>query len=260
MKPILSIKAEKLDKIKDTEHREFVESHIDSFVDYERDQELYGGDIARRCDGLSRSYVYILFVMVDCLYESYDLSERHFELLNIAAIHLERLYREQMATLATEPEQTEVKMILGDYLDKVALIFQTASDKAGSRAHRERYGRKAQEYSARADNARDLAQAKSHIAKMLDLYEKAAIEYRSDTFFVGKLFGQRAEEYRAKYMEEESYAASGAEQSEREPLLSRTGLSNAGLHKRRPYHSEGSAAESSTSEIEKDFSNLNLFF
>ena len=156
MKPQLSIRTEGLPEIEDAERKKFAESVIRSLLRYDRDYELVGDYIAQRCAAANRSYINMFFVIADCLYDYYELSDRHFELLALAVGHLERLYRAQIESLpaAAAEEKTRVQMELSDYLDKVALIFQTAADRTGDGSSRRDYERAAHEYSAKADGWR----------------------------------------------------------------------------------------------------------
>ena len=65
----------------------------------------------------------MLLKVLDYLYQYYDFSERHFELLELAAGNLERLHQEGLTSLMTETERIKSQTDLADYLDKVALIL-----------------------------------------------------------------------------------------------------------------------------------------
>lgn len=276
MKPILSIETKTLPEMlrmeqkeyteKEYKEKKYIENRVDSLCDFNNDYILLRGIIPYESILVNQHYIDTLFIVLDYLYQYYDFSPRHFELLELAAGNLERLHQEQLAKLRPKApkstvgnllnklalifrvppqsqkagneiprdddqqlgdesgqvdtvkiEEDQIKTDLSDYLDKVALIFQTASDKAESESEREHYGIKAKEYSAKADKARGITSTKSHIEKMLGLYEKAAVKYAGG-YFIKTLFQQRVEECRER-LQAEQYSASPA-------AISRTAFSS----------------------------------
>jgi len=155
-------------------------------------------------------YINNLFEMIDYLYEYYEPGNVYFEWLEYAIVHLERLSLAQIKDSPAE-EAHKIKESLADYLDKAAMIFQTAADKTeretatDTEFYRGVYNAKAREYSAKADSYRGTLRF-NYTEKMRDLYGKAAAECKID--FIRVLLQRRAGEYQEKYAAE--IAARGA--------------------------------------------------
>ena len=188
----LSIKAVKYPEIP-INCRDILEMRAISISWYAEDYYMYKYVL------FHQRYINALFTSVDCLYKYYELSQKHFELLNFAAEYLEKLCNGK-ASCSSKPEEIEqAKKELGDYLDKVTMIFQTAADKAEDPHFRESYAAMAQKYSEKADRVCGRVTFKSYEAKMQGLYEKAASECNLD--FIKKLLELRAAAYRDKCRE-----------------------------------------------------------
>src|SRR3989339_147717 len=226
-----------------------IEGCLHSLCRYNKNYELFNGDyIASFSIGCSQNYINAFFWIVDYLYQYYEFSQRHFELLNLAAIYVERLSKREIDTLLTDTAKEAARSELGDYLDKVTLIFQTAADKAADERLRETYAIKAQKYSRKADTVRGVVVALNHNEKIFALYEKAARE--NARFFLGEIFRNRAAEYREKCEAKEmpeartaSFSSSGEteaaeEVSDTTPLLGSHRESADGLRRRTAHLDE----------------------
>lgn len=240
MKLILSIEPENISKINDIKQRKFVEFFISSISRYHRNYQLNKGVIPYESIAANQSYIDTLFILTDLLYQYYELSQRHFELLELAAINLKRLYEAQILSLPSEnkTKKTEIKEELIDYLDKVALIFQTASDTTENKLDRKTYEAKAKEYGKQADSYRDPSQITNHLKKMQTLYENAAKKY-SNRKFLEEIFLKKAIQYQDRDSAENmgfsphtSIRPSKLESSEKQPLLSSPGSNPYGLRRR----------------------------
>src|SRR3989339_709745 len=196
MRSILSINNGKLSKIKAAEQRTFMESCVNSLCRYAEDCQSRIGHILIKSSGNNKSYINMFFWVVDYLYQYYEFDLKFFRLLNLAATNLERLSQEKIAALSIDEEKEASRSELGDYLDKVTLIFQTAADKTNDTGHDRFYAATAEDYSRRADSARGVASTQSYTEKIVALYEKAAEEHKDD--FLGEIFRNRAAEYREK--------------------------------------------------------------
>jgi len=240
MKPILDIQREELFEIKDDEQIEMMKHCLKPLRKYDNDCKK---DDYRACTFIdaNRGYINMFFWVVDYLYQYYEFSQRHFALLDLAATHLESLSKKNR--LLTETEQAEARSELGDYLDKVTLIFQTAADKAADKRLRKTYAAKAQEYSRKADAAHHVVSTQSYNEKILSLYGKVISERPEGSFIKGVL-KKRAAEYQRKCEAKEtpeartaSFSSSGEteaaeEVSDTTPLLSSHRESAGGLRRR----------------------------
>lgn len=243
MKTILLIGIETLSNISDTARREDIEFRIRSWInDYNNNCKLYKEIYTSKHTEPNEIYIDTLLELVDYLYGYYEIDQKFFELLNTAAINLIHLYTEQIKKSSDEVVKTEKQIILADYLNKTAMIFQTASDKAESSGYPELYEIKAKEYSEIADAVFGIEQKQEHRLKMADLYEKATETERfvkhKDGAFLKNIFLSRARECREKYKTEKTakdnkissdffahFNNESKTTSENEPLL--------GLHKRK---------------------------
>jgi len=197
MKPILDIQKEKLFEIKDDEQIELLEGCLNSLYNYYQSYKLLGDRIIRLSVGSNKDYINAFFWVVDYLYQYYEFSQRHFELLNLAATNLERLSQEKIAALSIDEEKEASRSELGDYLDKVTLIFQTAADKTNDIERARFYAVTAEDYSKRADTARGVVSTQSYNEKILSLYGKVISERPEGSFIKGVL-EKRAAEYQRK--------------------------------------------------------------
>jgi len=151
-----------------------------------------------------KSYIDSLFEIIDFLYQRYELGKVYFETLGYAATRLEQLSLAQIKDSSAE-EAHKIKESLADYLDKAAMIFQTAADKTeretatDTEFYRGVYNAKAREYSAKADSYRGTLRF-NYTEKMRDLYGKAAAECKID--FIRVLLQRRAGEYQERYAAE----------------------------------------------------------
>lgn len=178
-------------------------------------------------------YISALFRSVDNLYKHYELSQKHFELLDFAASHLEQLCNGKIPCLSEPDEIDRARTELGDYLDKVTMIFQTAADKTENSHYRKFCSDMAQKYSKKADEVRGMFSFRSYEEKMQALYEKAAGKCEEYEGFIKELLQLRAAEYSGKCRVRETtdegsarFFANAArkDQEAREPLLSSSGL------------------------------------
>src|SRR3989339_1207735 len=248
MRSILSINNGKLSKIKAAEQRTFMESCVNSLCRYAEDCQSRIGHILIKSSGNNKSYINMFFWVVDYLYQYYEFDLKFFRLLNLAATNLERLSQEKIAALSIDEEKEASRSELGDYLDKVTLIFQTAADKTKDTERALFYAATAEDYSRRADTARGVVVALNHNEKIVALYEKAARE--NARFFLGEIFRNRAAEYREKCEAKEmpeartaSFSSSGEveiaeEVSETSPLLGSHRESADGLRRRTAHLDE----------------------
>ena len=243
MKPILDIQKEKLFEIKDDEQIELLEGCLNSLYNYYQSYKLLGDRIIRLSVGSNKDYINAFFWVVDYLYQYYEFSQRHFELLDLAAINLERLSQGKIAALSTDEEKEASRSELGDYLDKVTLIFQTAADKTNDIERARFYAVTAEDYSKRADTARGVVSTQSYNEKILSLYGKVISERPEGSFIKGVL-KKRAAEYQRKCEAKEtpeartaSFSLSGEtgmaeEVSDTTPLLGSHRESADGLRRR----------------------------
>jgi hypothetical protein len=205
MKPTLSIDKSKFPEIQDPDQRECVELNAGLAFSYHNDYLLNDGATSRESITTNQLYIKELFIIAHYCYcsQDYELSQRHFDLLNIAATYLVQLCQKKIDSLTTAEEQNEIRRKLAEYLDKVTLIFQTAADKTENEILQKVYGAKAQDYSAKADKVRGITQRKLQIKKMQDLYKKAAGQY-PDGYFLQQIFQRRVDECREKCIREEA--------------------------------------------------------
>ena len=129
MKPILDIQTSKLDEITEAEQKERMASYVNSLCRYDTNYKSRIGYMVGKSVGLNQVYINNFYWSVTYLYQYYEFSQRHFELLNIAAKHVERLSQGKIDLLSADEEKEKARSELGDDLDKVTLIFQTAADK-----------------------------------------------------------------------------------------------------------------------------------
>ena len=192
---------------------------------------------------LNQSYINSLFKLIGYLYNYYEVSSKHFELLSYAATNLERLYATQINDLPLEMKLKKIEE-LSCYLNKVALIFEIASDrmeipdepesgKQQGALYRQTYITLSQEYSKKADELLGITwNKKHHIDKMLFLCDEiiATIDPKRD--FFREPFRVMANKYREKCAREaeaqdarkpsdQDASATGAE-TETTPLLGTT--------------------------------------
>src|SRR3989339_609894 len=237
---IILLETKKLFEIIDVAQRNYMEFLITSLQEFQKNFSYVRNiDIARKS---TIFYINSFFKAADYLYQYYEFSQRYFELLDLAAINLALLSQEKIAALSTDTEKEAARSELGDYLDKVTLIFQTAVDKAGDEDCVRFCTDKARKYSAGADAAHGLAVTPVYAKKILALYGKAEEEYKDD--FFGEIFRNRAAEYREKCEAKEtpeartaSFSLSGEtgmaeEVSDTTPLLGSHRESADGLRRR----------------------------
>ena len=197
MKPILDIQTSKLDEITEAEQKERMASYVNSLCRYDTNYKSRIGYMVGKSVGLNQVYINNFYWSVTYLYQYYEFSQRHFELLNIAAEHVEHLSQGEIDLLSADEEKEKARSELGDDLDKVTLIFQTAADKTEDRERAPFYAAMARKYSEKADAARGITTAPRHCEKILALYEQAARKY-PDGCVIGELLRERAAEYRIK--------------------------------------------------------------
>lgn len=167
----------------------------------------------------------------------YELGKIYFELLNLAATQLEKLSREQIAKLSDGEEIAKVNNSLGEYLDKVAMVFQAAADNTEGELYQKTYSLEAENYSQQADAVRGIFRIQTHTQKMFALYTKAA--QTCEMPFIREVLEERTTEYSRKLEAEKlgasrSMAASIDASSESDSLL----------HHRHPHQSgEGDSLE-----------------
>jgi|SRR3989339_833249 len=188
MKPSLTIYEESLSEIKNTERKAFIEFYVSILHSYHKIVELgvYSSLLA------DQNYVHFLFKLIDFLSFHYELSQRYFDLLDLAASHLERLYQEKISALTTEEEKTAVNKERSDYLNQIAFIFWTTADKTENAMRCEVCDKMAQEYSAKADrlqNSASPAEGRMYVQKMLRLREKAIEEFHQAEDFYREICG-----------------------------------------------------------------------
>jgi hypothetical protein len=208
MKKFLSKVVESFAEIKEFPQKEIIDGNAFEVFHYGFDV----GDepFANRFIEPHQWYINNLFEMVDYIYGYYELGNIYFERLEYAVVHLERLSLAQIKDSPVE-EAHKVKESLADYLDKAAMIFQTAADKTERETKTDTefyqgvYNAKAREYSAKADSYRGILRF-NYTEKMRDLYSKAAEKCKID--FIQVLLQRRADEYQEKYAAE--IAARGA--------------------------------------------------
>ena len=206
MKPLLVITEQTFDMV------------IDS--DYQRKQEMIY--LARQfnayhvihhliVDGSLRStasnvlYIISFFKAVSYLLQYYEFSQRHFDLLDYAAMQLIKLYQADILKAAgaeTTAEQSvhELKSELADYLYMTAMTFQTVADKTENKHLVFVYRLKAEEYCQKADALLEIATPQDYLVKMQQLYQQYSQKERM--VYVRELLAHRAEEYQAKLDEE----------------------------------------------------------
>ena len=233
MKTIILPETKELFEIIDAAQKDYMESLIKPLQRYHKDFISSSYDYIVTIQDLiivHKHYINMFFKAIDYLYQyHHEFDPIFFDLLNFAATNLERLSQEKIAALSIDEEKEASRSELGDYLDKVTLIFQTAADKTNDTGHDRFYAATAEDYSRRADSARGVASTQSYTEKIVALYEKAAEEHKDD--FLGEIFRNRAAEYREKCEAKEmpeartaSFSSSGEveiaeEVSETSPLL-----------------------------------------
>lgn len=137
-----------------------------------------------------KQYIDALFCVVDFLYKYQDLEPIYFGLLDHAVIRLKILLAQDIN-----------KKTVAIYLEKAAIIFQTASDKTRLNPEHERifyqklWKNKAQQYSQEALEICGQQLTVTHNERMRDLY-KAFAEVES--VFTKDLLLERYQEYREK--------------------------------------------------------------
>src|SRR3989339_458908 len=191
----ISVETVELPEIKDDREKACMKVCIDSLRQYYENHRCQRSYFDIHCGlMINKHYIHMFFQSADYLYQYYEFDQIFFVLLDRAATHLEDLSQRAIVTSLTEEAKTATKQELGDYLDKVTLIFQTAVDKAGNEDCVRFCTDKVGKYSARADAAHGLAVTPAYAKKILALYEKAAEEHKDD--FFGEIFESRAKEYR----------------------------------------------------------------
>ena len=175
-------------------HKEYIISLMGILRIFDKDYTDLKGFSAQKTIAFNTNYIDHLFIIVPYLYQYYEISQRHFDLLDRAAINIENLYRGRISNLFTAPEKIAMELELSDYLNKIALIFQTAADKTENVERSKTYRVKAEEYSNKADAWRRVGH-KEHLTKMQILYQEAATKYP----IIRHLLLLRSEECRAKY-------------------------------------------------------------
>ena len=200
MKTIILPETKELFEIIDAAQKDYMESLIKPLQRYHKDFISSSYDYIVTIQDLiivHKHYINMFFKAIDYLYQyHHEFDPIFFDLLNFAATNLERLSQEKIAALSIDEEKEASRSELGDYLDKVTLIFQTAADKTKDTERALFYAATAEDYSKRADTARGVVVALNHNEKIVALYEKAARE--NARFFLGEIFRNRAAEYREK--------------------------------------------------------------
>src|SRR3989339_1512550 len=252
MKTIILPETKELFEIIDAAQKDYMESLIKPLQRYHKDFISSSYDYIVTIQDLiivHKHYINMFFKAIDYLYQyHHEFDPIFFDLLNFAATNLERLSQEKIAALSIDEEKEASRSELGDYLDKVTLIFQTAADKTKDTERALFYAATAEDYSKRADTARGVVVALNHNEKIVALYEKAARE--NARFFLGEIFRNRAAEYREKCEAKEmpeartaSFSSSGEteaaeEVSDTTPLLSSHRESTGGLRRRTAHLDE----------------------
>jgi len=215
-KPELLISAKDLPELEEGEEKKFIEYFVHLLICYNTD---FAFDKNTPYISLqsNQNYIGIFFILIDFLGDHYEFSQRHFELLNLAASCLERLYQEKIEALSTDVEKKVAQSELGDYLDKVTFVFQTAANKTESEMHREIYNSMARVYSAKADKWHGVPQAEgdAYDAKILRLREEAI-----EKFHLLETRYQEANETQESF-ERESSSPALFKEDEARPLLRR---------------------------------------
>jgi len=241
MKTLLSVEEDNFAEIDKEKDRSLIKLYNYSLI--------YSGDcyemrnkhsISFKYVELNQSYINSLFKLIGYLYNYYEVSSKHFELLSYAATNLERLYATQINDLPLEMKLKKIEE-LSCYLNKVALIFEIASDrmeipdepesgKQQGALYRQTYITLSQEYSKKADELLGIKQGKTQAAKMLALCEKTLADPSQCPFT--ESFQNMANKYREKCAREaeaqdarkpsdQDASATGAE-TETTPLLGTT--------------------------------------
>jgi len=214
MKPILSIQEKDFSELRDEGRRAFIKFSAEVL-------SFYDGDIAFNvpaiCLPANLNYINTCFELVDPLSNHYEFSQRHFDLLGLAASHLKRLYQEKIEALSTDAEKEEAQSELGDYLDKVTFVFQTAANKTESEMRREICNSMARAYSVNADKWHGVPQSEgdAYNAKILRLREEAI-----EKFHLLETRYQEANETQESF-ERESSSPALFKEDEARPLLRR---------------------------------------
>ena len=240
MKKLLSIEENDFTEIDKKEGRSLVKLYNYTLI-YKRDCGMRKRhSISFEYVGLNQDYIGSLFKLIGYLYNYYEVSTGHFKLLNYAATNLERLYAEQINDLPPEMKLNKTEE-LSSYLNKVALIFEIASDrmeipdepetdKQQGVLYRQTYIALAQGYSKKADDLLGIKQDKTHAAKMLALCEKTLADPSQCPFtesFLNLVIKYRekcAREVEAQVTKKLSaqYAAAAVVETETAPLLAAT--------------------------------------
>jgi hypothetical protein len=209
MKPELLIEEEKFAEIEDPKERKDIQTETRILYQFYFDIKYNEGSIAKKNIVSNELYIRAFFKLVDYLYQYYQLSDQHFELLKLAADNLLRLYPEKILGLPDGDKKSKSK-IFSERLDQVALIFQAGADQVERQDKREEqrlkkmYHDKSVKYSIEADQIRgvDISSfinyLKQHKEKMARLYEQEgeiATKWPR-TYSLGKLLQVRAEECR----------------------------------------------------------------
>ena len=229
MKELLSIEENGFTKIDKQENRSLIKLYGCRLLIYKKNCETRKKhSISFKYVESNQSYIDSLFKLIGYLYNYYEISTKHFELLNYAACNLERLYTAQINDLPLEIKTKKLEE-LSSYLNKVALIFEIATDrmeissktetdkKQGER-YRQTYATLAQAYSKKADELLGIEQDKTHAAKMLSLCEKALADPSQCPFI--EPFQNMATKYREKVAQEiAAQHESISTESEKTPLL-----------------------------------------
>ena len=201
MKTIILPETKELFEIIDAAQKDYMESLIKPLQRYHKDFISSSYDYIVTIQDLiivHKHYINMFFKAIDYLYQyHHEFDPIFFDLLNFAATNLERLSQEKIAALSIDEEKEASRSELGDYLDKVTLIFQTAADKAADKRLRKTYAAKAQEYSRKADAAHHVVSTQSYNEKILSLYGKVISERPEGSFIKGVL-KKRAAEYQRK--------------------------------------------------------------
>ena len=155
------------------------------------------------CITINTLYILSFFKVVSYLYEYYEFSQKHFDLLNYAATHLVELYSVEMQkTCGTEKAEQnvyELKAKLADYLYMTAMTFQTAADKTENTELALIYRAKAEEYCQKADALLGIAAPQDYLVKMQQLYQQYS--QKEKIVYVQELLAYRAHEYQVKIEE-----------------------------------------------------------
>jgi len=236
-KQALSVETREYTQIANVGRRQNLEIGIDTILQYAFAVNHHLG-LVEKYNVYNQVYINVLFGRINSLYEVYEPEKQHFELLDTAAINLDRLYGEKLAALSAVADIDQTKTELADYLDKVTMIFQTAADKTEDKEIRNFCAAKAKQYSDKADRLRGRTFSMNYTAKLQALYASAAAACGFD--FIRELLQARADEYKQKHAEEVAnahesiplfWSSASSKKQELQPLLAGS-ESQDGLHRR----------------------------